>query len=53
MATMAKPNNQMTIIAADKSKDFIKKFNKNNPPKEFIDSCQKVGELFKKNSSCK
>jgi len=41
-------NNRMTIITTDKSKEFIKKFNKNNPPKEFMESCKKVNELFKR-----
>ena len=48
MAVLAKPIDKMSIVKEKDSKKFIEDFNKNVVSKEFIDSCEKAGNLFGK-----
>lgn len=48
MAVLAKPGNGLPVIKAEKSKDFIKQFNKSNPSKSLKEACRKAGVLFGK-----
>lgn len=43
-----RPVTKMPIIQADKSREFIRQFNRNVGSSDFIDSCKKAGRLFKK-----
>lgn len=40
--------NRMVVIKPEKSKEFLKKFNKNLVSKEFMDSCKKTEKSFEK-----
>lgn len=46
MVAISKPTNKMTIIRSDKSKEFIREFNRNVGSSDFIASCKKAGKLF-------
>jgi len=47
MATLTKPT-RLSVISAEKSESFIKKFNANKPTDAFMESCKEAGKLFKK-----
>mgnify|MGYP004485024717 FL=1 len=40
--------NKMVVIKPEKSKEFLQEFNKNLVDEEFMDSCRKTEELFKR-----
>lgn len=39
--------NRLYVVPKEKTKEFIEKFNKSKPSKEFIESCKKAGKLFR------
>ena len=48
MAVLAKPSNRAVMIQAEKSKDFLEQFNKGVVSKDFLETCKKAGDLFKR-----
>lgn len=48
MAVLAKPINRIAIIKQENSKQFVREFNTNKVSKEFMESCNKAGKLFRK-----
>lgn len=48
MAVLAKPINKISVIKQENSKQFVREFNDNRVSKEFIESCNKAGKLFRK-----
>lgn len=42
---------RLIIIPEKHSESFIKDFNNNIPSKEFMESCEKAGRLFKQSSN--
>lgn len=47
-AVLAKPINRIAIIKQENSKQFVREFNTNKVSKEFMESCNKAGKLFRK-----
>lgn len=46
MAVLAKPSDSLSVIKAEKTKEFIKEFNSSKPTKEMEEACRKAGKLF-------
>ena len=38
--------NKMVVIKSEKSKEFLREFNRNLVSEEFLDSCRKTKKLF-------
>lgn len=46
MAVLEKPINRVSVIKSEDSPKFIQEFNKNKVSKEFLNTCEKAGDLF-------
>lgn len=43
------PNNKLVLVPQEDSREFIEEFNKNKVSPEFLESCKKTRELFRRN----